>query len=122
MAGNYSLNPTAIQHTTANDSTTMNEDLFGNPVDTTTPPPRTVAGIARNNDGSFVSNPLVRLFGKGPERARCKACKHLWAKKRGKTYFKCLLRPGTVNTCSPLSDHRANWWACAKFEPKTTAP
>lgn len=100
----------------------VNTDLFGNPINPKDQPPRTVAGIARNKDGSFVSNPLVRLFGKGPQGARCKGCKHLHTKKHGKRYFKCLLRPGTVNACSPKRDHRANWWACGKYEPAPPQP
>lgn len=93
-------------------------DLFGNEVDAAAQPPRTVAGVARNRDGSYVSNPLVRLYGNGPDGARCKGCAHLVAKERGKTYYKCRLRAGTWEKCSPQSDHRCNWWACAKYQEK----
>lgn len=94
-------------------------DLFGNEVKALDTPPRTVAGVARNRDGSFVSNPLVRLYGKGPEGARCKGCTHLVKKRR---WWKCLLRAGTLHTSSPKSDHRCNWWACGKFEPIVDEP
>lgn len=93
-------------------------DLFGNEVVATDQPPKVVDGVARNRDGSYVRNPLVRLYGKGPEGARCKGCAHLVAKHRSKTYWKCALRAGTWAKCSPVSDHRANWWACGRFEAR----
>lgn len=92
----------------------MNDTLF------TLPPqsqPRTVAGIPRNKDGSYTTNPMAVVHGTGPAGTRCKSCAHLHTKQFAKRYHKCLLRPGTVNTHSPRSDHRTNWWACAKFQP-----
>jgi hypothetical protein len=89
-------------------------DLFGNAVVATDAPPRVVDGVARNRDGSYRSNPLVRAYGAGPEGKRCKGCAHLTQKRR---WFKCDLRAGTFEKSSPVSDHRANWWACGKFQP-----
>jgi hypothetical protein len=80
--------------------------------------PRTVAGIKRNKDGSFTSNPMVVVHGPGPADTRCKACAHLFTKEFSKNYHKCTLRPGTVNTHSPKADHRVNWQACGKFTQK----
>lgn len=72
----------------------------------------------RTKSGSYVVNPCLKLYGKGPEGKRCKACKHLLAKRRGRTWYKCELRAGTYHKTSPVSDHRANWPACGRFEPK----
>lgn len=94
-------------------------DLFGNEVVATDAPAKVVDGVARNRDGSYVQNPLVRLYGPGPEGARCKGCAHLVKKRR---WWKCLLRAGTLHTASPKSDHRCHWWACGKFEPVTSEP
>jgi hypothetical protein len=58
-------------------------------------------------------NPCVRAFGKGPEGAICKQCKHLFRKRISKTYIKCDLR---TYTNGPGSDHKARWHACSKFE------
>lgn len=58
-------------------------------------------------------NPLVRLYGKGPDGEKCKRCVHLFRHLCGKTYFKCDLR---TFTRGPGSDHKANWTACAKFQ------
>ncbi len=60
-------------------------------------------------------NPLVRIFGKGPEGRKCKECKHLFVKQYASRYYKCALR---VDTNGPGSDHRANYPACSKFQPK----
>jgi hypothetical protein len=62
-------------------------------------------------------NPLRRLLGPGPEKARCKTCSHLYGKSFAKTYYKCDLRP---NTGGPATDHRINWKACARYERDST--
>lgn len=96
----------------------MNDlDLFGNPA--TPAPAKVVDGAARTKSGSYVVNPLLRIHGPGPANTRCKACTHLIAKHRSRTWYKCALRAGTLHTASPKSDHRANWPACGRFERST---
>lgn len=61
-------------------------------------------------------NPCMNLYGKGPQGKLCKDCDHLIRDYyHNKTYFKCELRKLTRGAGS---DHRANWYACAKFEPE----
>jgi len=64
------------------------------------------------------NNPCVKLYGLGPDGARCKTCTLLF--RRGQ-YFKCRLRN---LTSGPGSDHRANWPACGKYvkKPPQAAP
>jgi len=58
-------------------------------------------------------NPCVRLWGPGPEGAKCKTCSLLLAKHHGAhTYYKCHLRRMTAG---PATDHRVGWKACAKY-------
>ena len=64
----------------------------------------------------YNKNPMVRVYGKGPEGIRCKHCKHLYYSQPGQNrYLKCELRPFTHG---PGTDHRANWDSCLKFEGK----
>lgn len=77
----------------------MNKDLFGHPISETEP---------KNIKG----NPLISVYGPGPEGKICKNCKHLWVKKMSGRYLKCDLRPLTAG---PGSDHRAKWTACGKY-------
>ncbi|PTM58353.1 hypothetical protein C8J48_0935 [Desmospora activa DSM 45169] len=58
-------------------------------------------------------NEMRRVFGPGPDGARCKTCQHLIKKVQGGAYLKCGLR---LNTNGAETDHRAGWKACAKFE------
>jgi len=58
-------------------------------------------------------NPCVYWYGKGPEGTKCKTCKKLVYKDRGKRYYKCLER--TI-TNGAASDHRVRWNACGKYE------
>lgn len=69
--------------------------------------------LAKESDPVY-RNPLVRLHGRGPVGVRCKACRFLYGRRFSKTYWKCSQR---VETRGPGSDHRVNWFACAKFEP-----
>ena len=57
-------------------------------------------------------NPLLRVYGSGPEGKTCKTCSHLWRKRRSRTYLKCELRE---NTNGPGTDHQARWPACGKY-------
>ena len=59
-------------------------------------------------------NPLVRIFGPGPEGTTCRDCVHLWRHGgHAGRYLKCDLRSFTHG---PGSDHRAGWRACAMYE------
>lgn len=58
-------------------------------------------------------NPLVRVYGPGPEGATCSDCVHLYAKEFAGRYLKCDLR---VDTNGAGSDHRAGWRACGRYE------
>jgi hypothetical protein len=67
-----------------------------------------------NLANNFAPNPLVRLFGKGPEGATCKTCHHAWLKDyHDKRYWKCELRPHTFGAGT---DIRLKWDACARYE------
>jgi hypothetical protein len=61
-------------------------------------------------------NPMVRQLGPGPLGARCKGCAHLHKLIYAKVYYKCDRRPMTHGA---QTDHRANWRACAGYEPGT---
>ena len=71
---------------------------------------------AQTKEAKWV-NPCVRSHGIGPEGSKCKGCA-LFIRKGycSKKYFKCALRG---NTNGPGTDHRANWPACGKFQPKS---
>lgn len=58
-------------------------------------------------------NPMRKTHGPGPDGAKCKTCKHLFAKRWDRTYYKCALRG---NTNGAGTDHRVRWNACAKYE------
>lgn len=59
-------------------------------------------------------NPCVRLFGEGPEGAKCKTCALLLTTYgAGRKYYKCSLR--RMSRCE-ATDHRVSWRACAKWE------
>ncbi len=59
-------------------------------------------------------NPCVKLYGFGPDGAKCKGCQLLTWHTTARKYFKCSLRNFTHG---PGSDHRANWTACQRFVP-----
>jgi len=93
--------------------------IFGEVVDLDAPDLKTRVRLAqRNKDGSWKVNPMLGVHGPGAKGKRCKVCKHLLVKTFAKRYFKCHLREGTVGRCSPVSDHRANWPACSKFQER----
>ena len=67
----------------------------------------------KNKDGRLKHNPLIGVYGPGPDDRKCKHCKNLYFKSYGKRYFKCKLRK---SSSSPATDHRVNFPACSKFE------
>jgi hypothetical protein len=64
-------------------------------------------------------NPMLRVYGAGPEGAKCGSCAHLRVKELAGRYFKCALR-GDTN--GPGTDHRVRWPACSKFEERQEEP
>jgi hypothetical protein len=78
------------------------KDLFGHDVGADSLPPKIKKG-----------NPMLRVYGIGPNGRVCGHCKFLWRKKLSKIYLKCELRG---DTSGPGTDHRSKWAACGKFE------
>ena len=66
--------------------------------------------------GAFKTNPLIPLYGPGPEGARCGSCSHLFARRYAGTYYKCDLRR---DGSSAATDHRVRWPACGRYEEAT---
>ena len=64
-------------------------------------------------------NPLIALYGAGPELRQCKECKHFYRKEFASVYRKCDLRP---DTNGPGTDHRATWPACGRFGEPNPVP
>ena len=64
-------------------------------------------------------NPCVKLYGFGPDGAKCKGCVLLFAHWTARKFYKCKLRNFTHG---PGSDHRANWPACKRFIAAATPP
>jgi hypothetical protein len=59
-------------------------------------------------------NPMIKVYGVGPNGAKCKTCKHLTSIRPGQNkYYKCSLRGITHG---PGTDHRVNWNACGKYQ------
>lgn len=60
------------------------------------------------------TNPLLAVYGPGPEDATCRSCVHLYALPGyAGHYLKCDLRKLTHGAGS---DHRAGWPACGRYE------
>lgn len=59
------------------------------------------------------SNPMVRLFGLGPDGQTCRSCRHLIRYSQAATWSKCALR---CNSGGRATDHRSGYRACAKYE------
>ena len=63
-------------------------------------------------------NPMLAVYGIGPEGTRCESCDHFQRMKyHDGTYMKCDLR---TLTHGAGSDHRAKYPAWGKFEKRTT--
>ena len=64
------------------------------------------------------SNPCIRVYGVGPEGAKCGGCRMLYRSgsggRGGGRYFKCEMRGKP--TAGPGTDHLARWQACGKYE------
>jgi hypothetical protein len=59
-------------------------------------------------------NPMVRRYGRDPEKRQCKGCQFLYARPYSKRFYKCELRGKA--TSGPGTDHRVRWPACAKYQ------
>lgn len=57
-------------------------------------------------------NPLIALYGPGPEDARCRTCIYLRCNQCSKRYYKCALRRITNGKAT---DHKVSWSACGKY-------
>lgn len=59
-------------------------------------------------------NPMIAMFGKGPENVICKNCGHLFYNQPGrKKFYKCALRTFSRGAAT---DHKVKWPACGKYE------
>jgi hypothetical protein len=63
---------------------------------------------------STTSNPMVAVYGPGPEGAQCRSCVHIHGLQYAKTYYKCDRRQLTHGR---RTDHYVNWPACGQYEP-----
>lgn len=78
------------------------------------------AGLAKRKHQSRApkSNPLIPVYGPGPEGAKCKTCVHLVVQSFARNYYKCDLRRMSA---SAATDHRVNWPACGQYEREVPA-
>jgi hypothetical protein len=59
-------------------------------------------------------NPLLPIFGEGPEGVTCRSCRHLYRVGGiAKHVLKCDLRRVTSGEAT---DHRAGWPSCGRYE------
>lgn len=88
----------------------MTRPVFGVDLD----PAVIEANATRTKSGTLKRNPLLTMYGPGPEGARCGSCSHLFlvGGVAGR-YWKCDLRR---NTGGPGTDHRFRWPACGRYE------
>lgn len=90
----------------------MTRPVFGVDVD----PAVIEANATKNKSGSLKRNPLLAVYGPGPDGAQCGTCSHFFQLGGvAGTYYKCDLRKVTSG---PSSDHRVRWDACAKYEQR----
>jgi hypothetical protein len=70
----------------------------------------------RTKSGTLRHNPLLAVYGPGPEGMTCgkgKGCAHLYLQGGvSGHYLKCSLR---LNTSGPGTDHRSRWPACGRY-------
>ena len=55
-------------------------------------------------------------IGTGPDGETCGTCKHCWARRMSKRYYKCGL---VRSTGGPKTDIRLKWAACSRWEART---
>ena len=60
-------------------------------------------------------NPLIPIFGPGPEGTKCGDCTHLFLRAAAGHYLKCDLRR---NTYGAATDHRARWPTCGRYQER----
>lgn len=77
------------------------------------------SNATRTKSGSLKRNPLLTVYGPGPDGARCGTCSHCFrvGVVAGR-YYKCDLRR---LTSGPGSDHRVRWPACAQYQREPVA-
>jgi hypothetical protein len=70
------------------------------------------------HSGTKHGNPMVKVYGKGPEGTKCKSCDHLCCNAHnGKRYYKCEYRGVSA---SVTTDHLIGWPTCGKYQPQAT--
>jgi hypothetical protein len=67
----------------------------------------------RTKSGALRENPMPSVYGPGPADKRCRDCVHLLVFEQSRRWFKCELRR---MSSSVVTDHRATWPTCGKFE------
>lgn len=60
---------------------------------------------------------MHELFGLMPDK-KCKTCKHLYARRQSRTWYKCEIWDDYFRGCSEASDIRLKQAACGKYEEK----
>lgn len=66
--------------------------------------------------GRSETNPMIKVFGKGPEGTRCRHCEHFGYKQFAKKYYKCDLRGNT----GASTDHNYYFASCGKYKEVAT--
>lgn len=74
-------------------------------------------GRRHRRSRAATSNPLLAVYGPGPDGAKCGTCVHIfaWGDVAGR-YYKCELRRVSR---SVVTDHRVRWPACGRYEKET---
>ncbi|RYC70694.1 hypothetical protein [Spirosoma sordidisoli] len=88
-------------------------DLFGQEIPDATPKPNRSAW----HSGTKHGNPCIKVFGPGPEGAKCKTCALLRYVEYSKRYYKCAKR-GVSS--SVTTDHLINWPACGQYQAENS--
>jgi hypothetical protein len=61
--------------------------------------------------GRTETNPMIKVYGKGPEGTKCRNCNHLTCVQYANKYYKCELR----GTKGASTDHNYYFSACGKY-------
>ena len=83
-----------------------NLDLFGTPIPT-----------PLKHKGRPKVNPCIKVWGTGPDGAKCGTCQHHYFIRYSRKYPKCGKR-GDKGSAS--TDHSSRYPACGAYEEKTT--